>query len=253
MVEAPYAQLDLLTKDTRTVYMRMLRLTRALVLSQELVAKMLERDGSEGAQAEAEGALAVVADCQRFLARLKELKPDIAHQPDGDHYETLFGRDDAQALLALAFENSPLGMTLSRLDNATPGDDAPRPEAILINRAFAQMLGYRVEDLLHSDDQSRFTHEDDRARDVRHVQDLLMSGSESAHWDKRYVHADGHVVLARISASVLRGPHGEPRYLIAQIRDVTGAREHEARLLDRADRDALHRSVQPQCLRTTRA
>jgi diguanylate cyclase (GGDEF)-like protein/PAS domain S-box-containing protein len=145
--------------------------------------------------------------------------------------------DVARDLLVLAFANSPLGMTLGDVRDA--GLDGHRPRAILINNAFAEMLGYPMEELLTATDQSVFTHEEDRASDLATMRSLLGGEVQSAHWDKRYVHADGHVVWGRVSASVLRSADGLPRYVVAQVQDVTERREDEARLLQRAEQDAL--------------
>src|SRR4051794_15350379 len=105
--------------------------------------------------------------------------------------------DDARDLLALAFESSPLGMSLSAvpsLDQAASG-----PRAMLINNAFAQMLGYTVDELLDLPDQGRLTHDEDRAADLVHVEAVVGGRQQTARWDKRYLHSDGHVVWGRVS------------------------------------------------------
>src|SRR4051794_17623360 len=99
---------------------------------------------------------------------------------------------DARDLLALAFEHSPLGMTLTLLP--APSLNGHRPRAFMINKAFADMLGYSVEELLTVEDQSLFTVEDDRASDLAAVRNLVAGHERVAHWDKRYRHADGHIV-----------------------------------------------------------
>lgn len=144
---------------------------------------------------------------------------------------------DAQSLLALAFENSPLGMTISSVAPPRPG--MTRHHAFMVNRAFVTMLGYSVEDLLSAEDQSKFTHKDDRASDLANLQDLLSGRDATAHWDKRYIHADGRIVWGRVYVSLLRSADGAPRYLVAQIEDVTERHAREIKLLERAERDAL--------------
>src|SRR4051812_17156106 len=128
-------------------------------------------------------------------------------------------------------------MTISSVSPQAP--NAPRHRAFMVNRAFAHMLGYSIDGLLAAKDQSRFTHEEDRATDLAHLQDLLDGQEQTAEWDKRYIHADGHVVRGRVSVSLLRGAHHEPRFLIAQIADVTERHQKEEELTQRAERDAL--------------
>jgi diguanylate cyclase (GGDEF)-like protein/PAS domain S-box-containing protein len=146
---------------------------------------------------------------------------------DRDQF-TSASASDAQELLSLWFENSPLGMTMIQLHERT----------FRINRAFAEMLGYSVQELLGNADQSRFTHPDDLELDRRNVERLLAGEQVMARWDKRYIHADGHVVWARVTLFLLRGDDGAPRVLIAQIEDLTRQRELE-RKLALAERDTL--------------
>ncbi len=125
---------------------------------------------------------------------------------------------DAEELLALAFDHSPLGMTLSKPDRGL----------LRINQAFADMVGHSVEELIAHQHPTRFTHPDDHAVDREHVRELLDGDERAGQWDKRYVHAHGHSVWARVSASVLRHPDGSPRYIVSQIEDISERRQHEA-------------------------
>jgi len=132
---------------------------------------------------------------------------------------------DAEELLALAFDHSPLGMTLSTPDRGL----------VRLNRAFADMLGYSVQELMANQHPTRYTHPDDHAADRDHVRALVDGEEHYAQWDKRYIHANGHSVWARVSLSVLRHPDGSPRHLVSQIEDISERRQHEAE--ERALRD----------------
>ena len=139
------------------------------------------------------------------------------------HIERTLG--DAEELLALAFDHSPLGMTLSTPDRGV----------LRLNQAFADMLGYSVGELMADQDPARHTHPGDRATDRDLVAGLLDADKHDIQWDKRYVHADGHTVWARVSLSVLLHPDGSPRHLVSQIEDISERRQHEAE--ERALRD----------------
>ncbi|MEJ7845594.1 MAG: PAS domain S-box protein [Acidimicrobiales bacterium] len=126
---------------------------------------------------------------------------------------------EAEQLLALAFENSPVGMTLW----------TPDRRSVRVNRAFAEMLGYTPEELVELADQpSRFTHPDDHAADAAQVQALREGGGDGAQWEKRYLHADGHFVWAHVSVSVLRGADGSTRHIVAQIEDISERKQRDA-------------------------
>jgi hypothetical protein len=62
------------------------------------------------------------------------------------------------------------------------------------------------------------------------VQQLIDYGGSAEQWEKRYLHHDGHVVWARVSASVIRAADGTPMWLIAQVEDITQRRRAEQEL-----------------------
>jgi len=133
--------------------------------------------------------------------------------------------EEAEKLLGLAFDNSPLGMTLSSPDRGV----------LRLNQAFADMLGYSVQELIANQHPTRYTHPDDHAADADHVRALLDGDEHARQWDKRYIHANGHSVWARVSVSVLRGSDGTPRHFVSQIEDISERRQREAE--ERALRD----------------
>lgn len=159
------------------------------------------------------------------------------------------------SLLASVVEYSPLGMSLTPVDTSQPARLDLR--AVLVNQSLADMLGYTREELLARVDQGALTHPDDRALDRTHVQSLVDGGESAEQWEKRYVHGDGHVVWAKVSASLIRASDGTPLWLIAQIEDITRRREAEealaatqAQLLDRERRtaDQLQRALQSRII-----
>ena len=134
----------------------------------------------------------------------------------------------------LAFEQSPLGITVLSL---TP--DPARSSVLLVNEAFAQMLGSSVDELTTGEQLVCRTHPEDVATDLVNIGVLITGKVPVVQWDKRYLHADGHVVWARVSASVLRESDGRLGFYVALTQDITHQREQEARLLERADHDPL--------------
>lgn len=131
-------------------------------------------------------------------------------------------------LLSSVVEHSPLGMSLTPVDPGQPMRLDLR--SVLVNRALADMLGYSRQELLELVEQGAMTYPDDRAVDRASVQQLVDGRQDSVQWEKRYLHRDGHVVHARVSASLLRAADGTPQYMIAQIEDITARREAEQAL-----------------------
>src|SRR3954447_18437818 len=149
-------------------------------------------------------------------------------RPDSDRPGTV--RD----VVHLAFEQLPLGITVLSL---TP--DPAESCVLLVNEAFAQMLGSSVDELTSGEQLASRTHPDDVATDLANVGMLISGQQPVVQWDKRYVHADGHFVWARVSASVLRDDDGRLGFYVALTQDITGEREEQARLLERAEHDPL--------------
>ena len=126
---------------------------------------------------------------------------------------------DAAALWQLTWEHSPVGMALADLDG----------RLMLVNRAFAEMLGRSVEELLTL----RFpelTHPEDVTAALDHFRRAAAGELDSYRLRKRYLHVDGHPVWVELAVGLVRGPDGRPRHVVSQILDVTEQHEAEQRL-----------------------
>jgi PAS domain S-box-containing protein len=88
------------------------------------------------------------------------------------------------------------------------------------NRAFAEMLGYALEEL-NTIPWQTITHPDDLEMSERFSQSLWSGEQESGRFTKRYVHRNGSVVWGDVSAAVHRDRDGRPVYLIVTVSDIT--------------------------------
>lgn len=158
----------------------------------------------------------------RFLHALGRREPDGRYvgtvQDVSEVREAERSLRDAEQLLGLAFDHSPLGMTLSTPDRGV----------VRINQAFADMIGHSITELMTQQDPTRFTHPDDHALDREHIRALLDGDEGSERWEKRYIHAGGHSVWASVSVSLLRDAEGAPSHFVAQIEDISDRKQHEA-------------------------
>jgi len=92
-----------------------------------------------------------------------------------------------------AFENAPIGMALVGLD-----------ERILdANASLCAMLGHPRERLLQMTVPG-ITHPEDVAAEARQKEVLLGGGRSYYRLEKRYLHADGHVVWGQLSVTSVR-------------------------------------------------
>jgi diguanylate cyclase (GGDEF)-like protein/PAS domain S-box-containing protein len=127
-----------------------------------------------------------------------------------------------------AFDDAPIGMSMN----------APDGRFLRVNRALTEILGYSREQLEATNFRS-ITHPDDLARNERGMSDMLAGRSPYYRTEKRYIHADGHVVPADLSCTVVRDSEDEPLHVIAQVQDITDRKRFEGQLQYLADHDSL--------------
>jgi diguanylate cyclase (GGDEF)-like protein/PAS domain S-box-containing protein len=132
---------------------------------------------------------------------------DIALTESGDQVRALF-------------EFAAIGLNI--------GDS--RGRCITSNPAFQRMLGY-TEAELRGMRFSELTWPEDRPRDVEMYRRLRDGEIESYQLEKRYLRKDGGPLWTRTTISLVPGSDGQPRFDIAMIEDISGAR---------ATSDALH-------------
>jgi PAS domain S-box-containing protein len=111
---------------------------------------------------------------------------------------------------------------------ATMGESITAPDGKLlkINQAFADMLGYTVEEMQQLNF-SEITYPDDIAESRECVRRLLANEQTSYRIEKRYFHRTGRVVWTDVSTMLLRNADGEPEYFITSISDITDRKQAE--------------------------
>ena len=135
---------------------------------------------------------------------------------------------EAEDRFRSAFDNAPIGMALV----------SPDGRFIKVNGALCDLTGYSETDLLIRTFQA-ITHPDDLDTDLAHVQDVLADRRRSYQMEKRYYHADGHIIWVTLSVSLVRDTAGEPLYFISQIEDISNRKRRERVLETQAARLAV--------------
>jgi diguanylate cyclase (GGDEF)-like protein/PAS domain S-box-containing protein len=153
----------------------------------------------------------------------------VAHVVDiSEHRRRDQALAEAEDRFRSAFDNAPIGMALV----------SPEGRFIKVNRALCDLTGYSETDLLIRTFQA-ITHADDLNADLAHVQDVLADRRRSYQMEKRYHHADGHIIWVTLSVSLVRDADGEPLYFISQIEDISNRKRRERALETQAARLAV--------------
>jgi diguanylate cyclase (GGDEF)-like protein/PAS domain S-box-containing protein len=127
-----------------------------------------------------------------------------------------------------SFADAAIGMALVSLDYRIT-------EA---NQAFCEMLGYSKKELVEVSFKD-ITHPDDISKSLDYHQKLITGEIDHYHFDKRYLHKQGHEIWALLSVSLVRDTDAVPLYAIAQIQDITQRKQTDEQLSHQASHDAL--------------
>ena len=123
---------------------------------------------------------------------------------------------ESEARFRDIFERSTVGKALT----------GPDGKLLKVNQAFADMLGYSIEEMQQLT-VAEITHLDDLAEGQECLRSLLAGERMSCRVEKRYKHRDGHLVYADMSATLLSNPQGAPSCVLASIVDVSERRHVE--------------------------
>jgi diguanylate cyclase (GGDEF)-like protein/PAS domain S-box-containing protein len=149
----------------------------------------------------------------RTMARIRRSEAELAAQDE--RYR-------------MAFEAAPVGMT----------QVAPDGTFLHVNGAFAQMMGYEVDELVGRTILD-ITHPDDRGGLAANVASLLEGDLPIGGLEKRNLRADGTEVWVKQSASLVRDRSGEPLYIFGHAVEITEERSLRQRLAHAAEHDQL--------------
>jgi len=132
---------------------------------------------------------------------------------------------DSEERFRIVFERSNIDKSLT----------APDGRFIKINKAFADMLHYTIEELQKLNF-LEITHPDDMAISRESIRSLLEKEQNSYRFEKRYVSKDGGIVWADLNMTLLRDEKGVPLYFITSVIDITERKKEVIRLQESEDK-----------------
>jgi PAS domain S-box-containing protein len=131
--------------------------------------------------------------------------------------EDITPRKRAEAHIKAIYEGVGIGMWLTNLQGI----------AVQTNRALQEMLGYTEEELRQTP-YSAYTHPEDLPKELALLREIIEGKRERLQIEKRFLRKDGSIVWANLTGTLLRGPGGEPQFLIGAAEDITQRKRAEA-------------------------
>lgn len=126
---------------------------------------------------------------------------------------------ESEALFKNIFEKSNVGKSIT----------SPTGE-IKVNQAFADMLGYTVDELQNIKWQD-ITPTEEIERIQKLIEPLVAGSKNNVRFEKRYIRKDGSLVWADLNTTIQRNESGEPDYFITTVVDISKQKQHEAKIL----------------------
>ena len=110
------------------------------------------------------------------------------------------------------------------------------------NPAVERMFGYSHAELrgMHFRD---FTHPDDLAGDLELFAEMVAGKRDYYQIEIRYLRKDGGTGWARLTVSLVRGPDGNPEFVIGMVEDITEQKQAEQQLREAQKMEAIGRLV----------
>ena len=132
---------------------------------------------------------------------------------------------EAESLFRSAFDDVAVGTALTDVESG---------RYLRVNQACCEMFGYSEEELLAMTFQD-LTHPEDRDTSVDYVRLVKAGEIDSYQHEKRYVGADGRIVWALTSVSLVCNARGNPHCFVVQMQDISERKRAEEELKESHD------------------
>jgi PAS domain S-box-containing protein len=144
---------------------------------------------------------------------------------------------ESEEKFRMLFQNSPAGIALVGLDG----------RYLAVNPAFCEIFGYAPKELLATDF-FRITHPGDTGSSRELMAGVLQGKGKNIHFNKRYVHKDGHTIWAEVNSALVYGADGKPSYFVTHVVDITGKKQAEEALRESEEKYRLLFELSPDAI-----
>ena len=140
-----------------------------------------------------------------------------------DHKRTEVQLRESEERYRATFEQAAVGMLHTSLDG----------RIIRCNERFAQMIGYRVDEIAGKTFQ-QITAPEDLPKSNAVLKRMTAESATSAgpsEWEKRYVRKDGSLIWVKLTISLQRDNEGRALHYITVVEDINARKTAEERLI----------------------
>lgn len=197
----------------------------------ELVAAVQRYFSSEG---QADGLASVLQGlCVGYLRSLQDrLGVTQAGLDNEDEIKDILaggprGRD--ARMLRAVFAQAGVGVGISDISG----------KILIVNKAFAGMFGYDVDQFISEFKVTDLTHPDDSPRTWDRYAALMRGEVDRVSLEKPHLNRDGHTIWNSVNVSLIRDSKGAPAYTLALFEDVTDRHHLEQQMRHQARHDPL--------------
>ena len=117
--------------------------------------------------------------------------------------------EEKAARLVCVFNDSPIGKSMTDIDGT-----------IRTNKAFSDMLGYSMEEF-QLKNWREISYPDDIELSSNINEKLLKDEKTSIQFEKRYLHKNGTIIFAEVTATLVKGDMGAPNFFVTSVLDIT--------------------------------
>jgi PAS domain S-box-containing protein len=130
-------------------------------------------------------------------------------------------RSEAESLFRVLFDQVVVGVAIVSLEG----------RIVRANRALEAMLGYGNGELAQTN-LAHLAHPDDVAAGAEAYEELFAGKRTSFELERRFIRRGGTVRRGRVVVSLIREDHGDPRFCVNMIEDITDRKELEQGFLE---------------------
>ncbi|EKQ70256.1 PAS domain S-box [Leptolyngbyaceae cyanobacterium JSC-12] len=168
----------------------------------------------------------IYEEMQATIAALRARVTELEYA-ERDRHQAETALRQSEELFRTTFEQAAVGINFSTLSGRFTH----------FNQRWCEIVGYDEEELWELTSQD-ITYLEDADQELELLEKLLAGHIPNYSVEKRFIRSDRSFVWVHLTASLMRSPSGEPRYIISVVQDIS------ARKLAEAERQQAEQQLQ---------